>query len=66
MSTSINESILKQSAIVQGMAELRKIYGSGHGKDGEFKGLPPRYAKLASGAASTFVTFLFETYKERI
>jgi len=53
------------SAIVQGMAELRNIYGSGHGKHGKFKGLPPRYAKLASGAASTFVTFLFETYSEK-
>jgi hypothetical protein len=51
-------------AIGNGLAELRGLYGTGHGKDGKAEGLRARHAKLAVGAASTFVTFLFETHKE--
>ncbi|MBI5238141.1 MAG: abortive infection family protein [Deltaproteobacteria bacterium] len=51
--------------MVQGLAELRNYYGSGHGKHGKAKGLKPRHAKLAVGAASTLAVFLFETHKER-
>ncbi|MDR3231671.1 MAG: abortive infection family protein, partial [Synergistaceae bacterium] len=39
--------------------------GTGHGKDGRSKGLSTRHARLAVGAASTFVRFLFETHIER-
>jgi hypothetical protein len=48
--------------IGQGLAELRNLYGTGHGKDGRASTLKPRHAKLAVGAASTLVTFLFETH----
>ena len=54
------------SNISQGMAELRNIYGDGHGKNKNFKTLPPRYAHLAVGASVTTVHFLWETYKDRI
>jgi len=46
------------------LAELRGLYGTGHGKHGSSVGLSPRHAKLAVGAASTLVVFLFETHKE--
>lgn len=46
------------------LAELRGLYGTGHGKHGKAKGLTARHAKLAVGAASTLVTFLFDTHKE--
>lgn len=46
------------------LGELRNLYGTGHGKRGSFIGLTPRHAKLAVGAAATFVTFLFETHME--
>lgn len=46
------------------LAELRGLYGTGHGKDGKFEGLTPRHAKLAVGAASTLANFLFDTHKE--
>lgn len=46
------------------LAELRGLYGTGHGKDGKAKGLTTRHAKLAVGAAATLATFLFETHKE--
>jgi hypothetical protein len=48
-----------------GPAELRNLYGSGHGRSGRVKGLTPRHARLAVGAAATLVQFLFDTHMER-
>jgi hypothetical protein len=50
--------------IGNGLAELRGLYGTGHGKHGSATGLKPRHAKLAVGAAATLTTFLFETHSE--
>lgn len=50
--------------IGNGLAELRGLYGTGHGKDGKAAGLSIRHAKLAVGAASTLSTFLFDTHEE--
>lgn len=52
-------------ALSQGLAELRNLYGTGHGKEGKAKGLSPRHARLAVGVAATLATFLFETHQER-
>ena len=51
--------------IGNGLAELRGLYGTGHGKHGSSAGLTARHAKLAVGAASTLAVFLFETHKEK-
>lgn len=51
--------------VAQGMAELRNLYGTGHGRDGRVKGIQPRHARLAVGAATTLATFLLETHLER-
>jgi Abortive infection C-terminus len=48
-----------------GLAELRNLYGSGHGRSGGTKGLSPRHARLAVGAVATLVQFLFETHRDR-
>ncbi|HAO77573.1 MAG TPA: hypothetical protein DCQ92_01115, partial [Verrucomicrobia subdivision 3 bacterium] len=50
--------------IGNGLAELRGLYGTGHGKHGKTSGLSARHAKLAVGAASALATFLFETHME--
>ena len=50
--------------IGNGLAELRGLYGTGHGKHGSATGLGSRHAKLAVGAAATLAVFLFETHKE--
>lgn len=50
--------------IGNGLAELRGLYGTGHGKHGSATGLGVRHAKLAVGAAATLVVFLFETHME--
>ncbi|HBE22387.1 MAG TPA: hypothetical protein DDW21_02825 [Verrucomicrobiales bacterium] len=50
--------------IGNGLAELRGLYGTGHGKHGNASGLTARHAKLAVGAAATLATFLFETHEQ--
>ena len=52
--------------IGNGLAELRGLYGTGHGKHGKTSGLSARHAKLAVGAATPLATFLFDTHKETI
>lgn len=53
------------AALTQYLAELRSLYGSGHGRDGQHKGLQPRHARLAVGAAVSFIDFVTETYRDR-
>ncbi|GGW99918.1 abortive infection family protein [Salegentibacter mishustinae] len=62
---SIKQILGSLSSVVQGIGEIRNEYGSGHGKDGRFKGLQPRHAKLAVGAASTLAIYLLETHELR-
>jgi hypothetical protein len=50
--------------IGNGLAELRGLYGTGHGKHGKTSALSARHAKLAVGAATTLATFLFDTHQE--
>lgn len=52
-------------SIIKGLAELRGLYGSGHGRDGSFRGLEPRHARLAVAAAVAFIDFATETYHRR-
>jgi hypothetical protein len=51
-------------SIGNALAELRGLYGTGHGKHGSASGLGTRHAKLAVGAAATLTVFLFETHME--
>lgn len=62
---SIKQILGSLASVVQGIAEVRNEYGSGHGKDSDFKGLQPRHAKLAVGAASTLAIYLIETHETR-
>ncbi len=64
-SDTIKRLLSNLATITQGVAELRNYYGTGHGKIGTGKGLQPRHAKLAVGAASTLAVFLAETHKAR-
>ena len=64
-SDTIKRLLSNMASITQGVAELRNHYGTGHGKLGANKGLQPRHAKLAVGAASTLAVFLTETHKVR-
>ena len=51
--------------VSDGLAELRNLYGTGHGRAGRRGSVHPRHARLAVGAATTVATFLLETHRER-
>lgn len=50
--------------IVQGVGELRNGYGTGHGKDANFKGLEIKYAKLLVGVVSEIAILYLATNGE--
>lgn len=50
--------------ISHNMAELRNLYGTGHGKAGKTSSLQARHARLAVSCASAFTHFVFETFEE--
>ncbi len=62
---TIKRLLSNLATITQGVAELRNLYGTGHGQAAKTKGLQPRHAKLAVGAASTLAAFLVETHNEK-
>ncbi len=64
-SETIKRLLSNLATITQGIAELRTTMVTGHGKDSRMKGLHPRHAKLAVGAASTLAVFLIETHLVR-
>lgn len=49
------------SGIAIGVAELRNLYGTGHGKAQRTRGLGPRHAQMAVDAASTYCRALLAT-----
>lgn len=63
---SIKSLLGNLATITQSLAELRNLYGTGHGKEGKRKGLSSRHARLAVGAATTLAVFLFDTHQERL
>ena len=59
--------LMNLTTLVQGSAELRNAYGTGHGlsKTGARQHLTPRHARLAVGSAATLGVFLYETHEAR-
>lgn len=64
-SENIKHILRNLTAIPNHLAQLRGLYGTGHGRDGSHKGLQPRHARLAVAAAVAFVDFIAETYRDR-
>ena len=62
---SIKRILNNLATVAQGLAELRSLYGTGHGRDGKTKGVKPRHARLAVNAASALTVFLFDTHRDR-
>lgn len=62
---SIKQLLSNLSTISHALAEIRNLYGTGHGRGGKTKGLGHRHARLAVGAATTLATFLIDTHIER-
>lgn len=51
--------------LTSNLAQLRGLYGSGHGRDGGHRGLQPRHARLAVASAVAFIDFVSETFHQR-
>jgi len=62
-SKTIKRTLSNLASVAGGIGELRNLYGTGHGKGGRARGLLPRHARLAVGAATTLTLFLFETFQ---
>jgi hypothetical protein len=62
--STIKTMLSNLATVVQGIAEIRGLYGTGHGRDGKARSVTPRHARLAVGAATTLVNFAFETHLE--
>jgi len=58
---AIRHTLRSLSSLTHYLAELRGLYGSGHGRDGKHRGLEPRHARLAVGAAVSFIDFVTAT-----
>ena len=54
---SIRQIISGIGTVIQGISELRNAYGSGHGKDANFKGLQSYHARLIVGLVSEVSLF---------
>lgn len=59
--TSIKQILKGITTLINGVAELRNAYGTGHGKDSDFKMLESKYAKLIVGTVSEIVIFYLAT-----
>src|SRR5258708_5420261 len=59
--------LMNLAQLVQGSAELRNAYGTGHGRSRAQarQRLEPRHARLAVGTATTLGVFLYETHEAR-
>jgi hypothetical protein len=64
---TIKRMLSNLGQLVQGSAELRNAFGTGHGKSKTEaqRRLKPRHARLAVGSAATLGVFLYETHEAR-
>lgn len=63
---TIRRVLSSLAQIVDGISELRNLYGTGHGRHGRIsRGVTTRHARLVVGAASAVAIFLLETQSER-
>jgi len=63
---AIKQVLGSLGSVIHGMAELRNLYGTGHGRPRRSSGVKPRHARLAVGAAVTISTFLLDTLDARM
>jgi hypothetical protein len=64
---TIKRMLMNLATLVQGSAELRNAYGTGHGKSKSQARtrLSPRHARLAVGTAAALGVFMYETHEAR-
>lgn len=62
---TIKRVLSNLGSVAIGVAELRNVYGSGHGRSPRKAAANARLARLAVGCGGTLCRFLFETYEAR-
>ena len=62
---TIKRTLSNLGSVAIGIAELRNLYGTGHGKGSRHKGLTVRHARLAVSSSAALCMFLLETYEAR-
>ncbi|HWK03747.1 MAG TPA: abortive infection family protein [Puia sp.] len=62
--TSVRQILAGLGTAIQGVAEMRNAYGSGHGKTADFQGLEPKYAKFIVGIIAEIAILLLATNGE--
>lgn len=62
---NIKNILRNLTQLTSNLTQLRGLYGTGHGKDGQHRGLQPRHARLAVAAAVAFIDFVSETHRYR-
>ena len=60
--SDIRDVLQSLGKIAHSLGPIRNAYGTGHGRGRTFRGLQPRHARLAIGAASTFVDFVLDRH----
>ena len=61
----VRDVLTSLGRIAHSLGPIRNAYGKGHGRGRDFKGLEPRHARLAIGAASTFVDFVLDRHRTK-
>jgi len=62
---NIRRVLINLTQLTHNLAQLRGLYGTGHGRDGQHRGLQPRHARLAVASAVAFIDFVSETFRQR-
>lgn len=63
---NIRRVLMNLTQLIHNLAQLRGLYGTGHGRDGQHRGLQPRHARLAVASAVAFIDFASDTYRHRL
>ena len=62
---AIRKVLQSASTMLDGLGEIRNLYGTGHGKVATARGLEPRHARLAVGIASTLGRFFYDCHERQ-
>lgn len=62
----IRDVLTSLGRIAHSLGPIRNVYGKGHGRGRDFKGREPRHARLAIGAASTFIDFVLDRHLSQV
>ena len=60
----VRQIIGSLNGLASGINDLRNHYGSGHGREMNFKALSKKYAELSVGASITLTRYFWDSFRE--